>query len=106
MFDTPVTHEKLESLRTRLSAYVSNWDALVNARRKMAGDDIREACDLMHLLLCYNLPGLPGYLQGADVPGMDIHSLKNRELLMGRYFPFAVKQGLSQKVLPRENIFF
>ncbi len=106
MLVSPVSMVSMESFRTKLGEFQINWDAFISARRKVVGEDVREAIDLMHLLLCYNLPGLPGFIQGADVPGTDIHSLRGKDHLMGKYFPFAVKQGFLTRSLSRENIFF
>lgn len=106
MFRTPVTVVESDVFKAGLDGQLEKWERFVGIRRRAAGEDLSEAADLLHLLLAYNLPGLPGYVMGSEIPGTDIHSLRRRETLMGKYFPFSVKQGLINKFMARENIFF
>jgi len=105
MFNSPTTHTNIDSFKFYLDQYLTGWRGFLSIRRKMFIDEVREGTDLMHLLLSYNLSGLPGFVQGVEIPGTDIHSLPNRDKVMGRYFPFAIKQGIVNKFLSRERRF-
>ena len=106
MLKKAVTQEEYDAFQRILEAHINKWSKFLKVKRSSLKIELKESIDLMHLLLAYNLPGLPGYIEGGDVPGTDIHSLINREPLMRKYFPFSVKQGLVNKFLTRENIFF
>ncbi|MFO7735196.1 MAG: hypothetical protein R6W70_03150 [bacterium] len=106
MLKVAVEQANYDILKEELELWKSCWSDLQSVRKCSLPQKYGKMLDLMHLLLAYNVPGLPGYVPQGDVPGTDIHSLHQREVLMRKHFPFSEKRGLVNRFLKREKPFF
>ncbi len=106
MFHKPYTKELGESFKAEIAAFSDSFGRYIKAKKKQYGENYVEAAEIVSLLLAHNIPGVPGYINGDELPGTDILSLKNSDSLMAKHFPFATKQGLKDRFVRRNETMF